>query len=584
MVIVKIVKKFHLILSKHQQIRIFQLGVLMVIGGFLEMCSVSLILPFMNIVMDPENTMDEWYAQMICNALNLHSSRAFCMAVAIFLAFLYIMKNTFLTFEYHVQYRFIYGNMFELQARLLTAFIQRPYEYFLKVKSGEMVRIVNHDISQAFYLLLVLLGLCAEMFVSGMLILTIFIIAPFVTVCIAALLVILLVFIYVVIKPSLRRTGMNQQKAWAEMNQWILQLIAGIKEIKVTKGEKFFQDNYEKNGNIYVQSLRWRGTLSQIPRYIIEGTCMGMMFVVVAVMVYRGRDLKIVIPMLTALAMAAIRLLPAVYRISSALTEIAYGEPMLDTVIENLHVLDKKNKRETEEGAGSGGKLEVPRLNREIKFHEITYRYPDSNENVLSEASMTICKGESVGMIGGSGEGKTTTVDIMLGLLSPQKGKIFVDGVDIHVNVESWLEQIGYIPQTIFMLDDTIRANVAFGISDHEISDEKVWKALEEAALSEFVQKLPDALETQIGERGVLLSGGQRQRIGIARALYRNPEILVFDEATSALDGNTEFAIMESLHRLQGRKTMIIIAHRLTTIEACDHVFRVEGGKIWKER
>lgn len=197
---------------------------------------------------------------------------------------------------------------------------------------------------------------------------------------------------------------------------------------------------------------------------------------------------------------------------------------------------------------------------------------------------MVIPVGKSIGIVGASGSGKTTAIDILLGLLPPQAGNVLVDGVDIRKNYGCWLAHLGYILQMIFMLDDTIRANVAFGISDKEVDDAQVWKALEEAQLKEFVQSLPDGLDTTIGERGVRLSGGQRQRIGIARALYMDPDLLIFDEATSALDNETEAAIMDSINALHGRKTLVIIAHRLTTIEECDIVYRVEHGKIKKER
>ena len=224
----------------------------------------------------------------------------------------------------------------------------------------------------------------------------------------------------------------------------------------------------------------------------------------------------------------------------------------------------------------------------------MSYHYPDSDStrNVLNDVSFSINKGESVGIIGPSGAGKTTTVDILLGLLKPQKGRVTIDGSDISLDMKDWLDQIGYIPQSIFMLDGTIRENVAFGVtgsdkkSDSSIYDidARVWKALDDASLADFARSLPDGLDTEIGERGVRLSGGQRQRIGIARALYYDPQILVFDEATSALDNETESAIMESINHLQGEKTMIIIAHRLTTIENCDKVYKVEGGKITRER
>lgn len=553
----------------------------MVIGGFLETCSVSLILPFMDAVMEPEAAMEKWYARLICRIFGLQIPQTYLMFLAIALAVLYIVKNVYLMIEYNVQHRFVYGNMFILQERLLDTFIHRPYEYFLHVSSGDVIRIIGSDTAAAFSLLVDLLSLFTELVVSLMLAAAIFVITPVVTLCIAALLLVIMLFIFVVLKPILRRMAVSQQKNAAGMNKWLLQSIQGIKELKVMQKENFFKESYNHCGKAYVQSLRWNQTLRSLPRFIIEGVCMGAMFIVVAVLIGNSVELQSIIPMLTAVAMAAIRLLPSVNRVSGSLNQIAYSEPMLDKVIENMRILEEEP---AQTDAAIRHTQSVPKLQKTLDFAHITYHYPNAEELVLSDASMTIRRGESVGIVGPSGAGKTTSVDIILGLLDPQEGHVLVDGVDIKNGLPVWLSQIGYIPQMIFMLDDTIRANVAFGVSEREIDDEHVWCALREAALEEFVRSLPEGLDTQIGERGVRLSGGQRQRIGIARALYQNPEILIFDEATSALDNETESAIMESIHSLHGTKTMIIIAHRLTTIEACDHIFCVEQGKIRQER
>ena len=581
MLLVRILRKFNFILSKHQKFRIVQLAALMVIGGFLETCSVSLILPFMDAVMEPDQAMEKWYAQLFCRVFGLESTRTYLMVLAIALAALYVVKNIYLMMEYNVQHRFAYGNMFALQERLLDTFIHRPYEYFLNVSSGDVMQIIRSDTSSAFGLLVELLSMFTELVVSLMLAAAIFVITPVVTLCIAALLLVIMLFIFVVLKPILYRMGVSQQKNAAGMNKWLLQSIQGIKEMKVMQKEDFFKESYNRYGRAFVRSSRWNQTLSSFPRFIIEGVCMGAMFIVVAVLIGSGTELQSIIPMLTAVAMAAIRLLPSVNRISGALNKISYGEPMLDKVIENMRVLEEDQVR-TDVRKPSG--LSAPKLRHMVNFERITYHYPNTEEPVLSDASMSIRRGESVGIVGPSGAGKTTSVDIILGLLEPQGGQVLVDGVDIKDDLPGWLSQIGYIPQMIFMLDDTIRANVAFGVPEREINDEQVWRALREAALEEFVRSLPEGLDTQIGERGLRLSGGQRQRIGIARALYQNPEVLIFDEATSALDSETESAIMESIHSLRGAKTMIIIAHRLTTIEACDHIFRVEHGEIRQER
>lgn len=581
MIFFRIFKKYSLILSKHQKFRILQLAAMMMIGGLLETCSVSLILPFMNAVMEPEAEMEKWYGQLLYRTLGTDDPRTYLMILAIALAVLYVGKNVYLLMEYNIQHRFVYGNMFALQERLLDTFIHRPYEYFLHVSSGDVVRIISTDTRFAFDLLVELLSMLTEMVISLMLVAAIFVITPVITLCIAGLLLLIMLFIFAILKPALHRMGVNLQKSAAGMNKWLLQSIQGIKEMKVMRKEQFFKESYNCYGKSYVQSIRWHMTLRSAPRFIIEGVCMGAMFIMMALLIGGGAELQSIVPMLTAVAMAAIRLLPSVNRISGALNGIAYSEPMLDKVIENMRILEE-NPAQANGGKQQG--LSVPKLRHTLDFERISYHYPGSEEAVLSDASMTIRHGESVGIVGPSGAGKTTSIDIILGLLNPQDGRVLVDGVDIKNDLPGWLSQIGYIPQMIFMLDDTIRANVAFGIPEHEIDDEQVWRVLREAALEEFVRSLPVGLDTQIGERGVRLSGGQRQRIGIARALYQNPEILIFDEATSALDNETENAIMESIHGLHGTKTMIIIAHRLTTIEACDHIFRVECGQMKQER
>lgn len=581
MFLFRIFKKYNIILSRHQKFRIIQLAALMVIGGLLETASVSLILPFMDAVMAPETAMEKWYAQLICRVFDLQIPRTYLMLLAIALAVLYVMKNIYLMMEYNIQYRFVYGNMFILQERLLDTFIHRPYEYFLHVSSGEIVRIISTDTREAFDLLVILLTLFTELVVSLMLVAAIFVIAPMVTLGIAVLLLALMLLIFAMVKPLLHRMGVSQQKSSAGMNKWLLQSIQGIKELKVMQKEHFFQESYDNCGKAYVNALRWRQTLSVVPRFMIEGVCMGAMFIIIALLLGGGAELQSIVPMLTAVSMAAIRLLPSVNRISAALNQISYGEPMLDKVIENMSILEEEPPQVD---AGKREGMPVSKLRHTLDFEHITYHYPDAEEPVLSDASMTIRRGESVGVVGPSGAGKTTSVDIILGLLDPQGGQVTVDGVDVKNDLPAWLSQIGYIPQMIFMMDDTIRANVAFGVPEREIDDEQIWHALKEAALDEFVRSLPEGLDTQIGERGVRLSGGQRQRIGIARALYQNPEVLIFDEATSALDNETESAIMESIHGLRGVKTMIIIAHRLSTIEACDHVYRVENRTIVRER
>ncbi len=580
----RIVKKFTQILSRHQKIRIVELAILMVIGGFVETLSVSLMLPFMSTIMEPEQSMNSGIAKLVCSWFGITSQKSYLVLLTVALAVIFIIKNIYLLWETWIQYRFVNSNLFRMQKKILEVLIHRPYEFFLGVNSGEIIRIINGDTGNAFGLLTTLLSLFTELVVASMLIVTIFVITPGVTVCIAVVLFGLLLVINRFIKPILAKASQDYQDSIAGMNQWLLQSIQGIKELKVMRKEDFFISNYEKFGLRYVKATSNQQVLLVTPRFLIEGVSMGVMFIVVSVLIYGGMEIKALIPMLTAVAMAAIRLLPCANRISAALASMSFAEPILDKMMENLADIGdgKETKLDAEitvqeDYVATGS---VPKLSKDIYFDTITYRYPAGDRNILHGAVMDIRCGESVGIVGPTGAGKSTAVDIVLGLLRPQAGQVLIDGVDIRDNMGQWYDQVGYIPQAIFMLDDTIRANVTFGDDKEHTSDEKVWKALEEAALADFVRSLPEGLDTRIGERGSRLSGGQKQRIGIARALYPDPQVLIFDEATSALDNDTETAIMESITNLHGKKTMIIIAHRLTTIEDCDKVYRVDNELI----
>lgn len=293
-----------------------------------------------------------------------------------------------------------------------------------------------------------------------------------------------------------------------------------------------------------------------------------------------GKDASLLVPMLTTFAIAAIRMMPSVNRINTYLTDISFFRPCLDYVYENMNINEiSRRTNQTLQPADRSKKMQLQNC---IALKDIVYAYPNTNKLIFDKANMIVPYGKSVGIMGPSGAGKSTIVDILLGLLKIREGSITCDGVNIFDNYPAWLAQIGYIPQSIYLIDESIRNNIAFGIAEKEIDDDCIWQALEEAQLKEFIKGLPEGLDTTIGDRGIRISGGQRQRLGIARALYHNPEILVFDEATSALDNETEAAVMEAINSFHGRKTMVIIAHRLNTIEKCDIIYKVDAGKIVK--
>lgn len=584
-----ILHKYGQIFNKKQKIKLFIIAIMMCFGAALETISVSLIIPLVSAATNSNLLEENKNIQVICNILNINSLDSFMLLVIFTLIFIFIFKNIFLFIEYYVQYQFVNNNRLRIQKRLMKAYLNRPYEYYLNSSSAEIIRVINSDTANAFSLLTTILTFFTECMVCIALIITIIFVDPSMAAIISTLLLGIIFIISKVVKPILKKAGMTYQKNAAVANKWLLQSISGIKEIKVSNKEAFFLDQYSRYGSQYIEAEKKNNILSNIPRLLIEAISISGMLVAMAILLLFGRELNNMIPQLSAFAVAAVRLLPSANRMSSAMNAISYNEPMLDKMLINLQVVNEWEQRA--EDKGKDGRIEKTdndissfTMNTNIVLTNITYLYPGGDVPVLSNITVEIPIGKSIGIVGISGSGKTTLIDILLGLLTPAKGQILVDGKDVRWNYKQWLQSLSYIPQMTYMLDDTICANVAFGYEKEDINIEAVWGALEEAQLSEFVKNLPEGLNTTIGERGVRLSGGQRQRIGIARALYTNPKLLVFDEATSALDNETEAAIMESINRFHGKKTLIIIAHRLDTIKACDMVYRVNNGQVILEK
>lgn len=577
---IRIVKKFRSIMTREQQLGALLLAVLMLIGGMLEMLGVSMVGPLMTAVLD-KNFMQKGYVKQICSIFHLTTYLEVMMLILGALIAIYILKNAFLFMEYYLQYRFVCNNRFLVQKQLLRVYMYRPYEFFLNATTGEITRVINTDVINAFSLLTTVLNFFTEVTVSAALIIIIFIVDPAMAALIGLVLGVIMALMFKGVKPVLRRASQKYMQNTSLTNKWLLQALNGIKDIKVGNKEEYFIEEYAGYGKKAIDAEKINSVVTMMPRLLIEAVSVSAVLAVIMLLLSMGQSIDQLMPQLTAFAFAAIRLLPSTTRISGALNSISFQEPMLDNLIKNLKAAREWEQQSRKKSQDAAGKSGAPlSYEKQFELSHIRYCYPNAAGAVLDDADMAIPAGKSVGIVGVSGSGKTTAVDILLGLLMPQSGQVLSDGADIRNDYADWLAHLSYIPQTIYMLDDTIRANVAFGCKKEDIDDGRVWKAIEEAQLKEFVESLPQGLETKIGERGVRLSGGQRQRIGIARALYPQPELVIFDEATSALDNETEAAIMESINSLHGKKTLVIIAHRLTTIEECDIVFRVENGKI----
>ncbi len=576
----KIYKKVMKLLDARQKRQMVGIVIMMLIGGVLESMGIALIAPVMQVVVDPEQIQKSKMLSFIYDLFGFTSATQLAALIMVMLILVFVVKNVFLYFMNVVQLRFVYTNQFATSRRMMINFMQRPYEYYLNADTSVIQRNITSDVNNMYGLILSSLQLISEIIVFICLVAILISQDAEMTITIAALLVVVLLVIKYFIKPVMTKAGQENQDYYSGLYKWIDESVTGIKEIKIANKENYFINGYADCGAGYVNAVQKYNLYNSTPRLLIETIAIAGMVGYMLVVMARGTSLTQLLPQLTVLAAAAARLLPSANRINNYLTSIAYFEPFLMNVSDNLQMEihdgsisynsdDYRKKKEVEK---------LPVL-KSINLDKISYKYPGTDKLILDNADMEIPVGKSVGIVGTSGAGKTTIVDVMLGLLKPVSGHIYADGVDVMEHYPQWLKNIGYIPQTIFMIDSTIRKNVAFGYADDEIDDNKVWQALKEASLDEFVRSLPEGLDTKIGERGIRLSGGQRQRIGIARALFEDPEVLVLDEATSALDNETEAAIMDSINRLHGRKTLVIIAHRLQTIEKCDMVYSINDGK-----
>ena len=579
---VSLLTKINYIFDKKQKGQLVILAVLILIGAVFETLGVSMIIPVVSVILSPADLNRKvakipWLSGVL-TSMGLDNETRLACALLVLLIILFVVKNTYLLFLVYKQNTFISRARNDMISRVMREFLNRPYEDYLGADIPTVFRITDSDIPKTFNLMLSLLSLTTELIVSICLGVVLLFVNWQMTVLIVVVLLILTLIITKLLKPRLNTIGRKNQETQSRIAKWRIQAIYGLKDVKVLNRQDFFIRNYYEQGRIGADIDRDYQVLNNVPRVLIETVFMAVVILYVLIYITGGGDASQLVPQLTAFGLAAMRIMPSANRINTYITNIAYNQYSLDFVYANLTESMKTEKAmRAERAAISGPALH---LEKEIELKNITFSYPDSDVKIFRDANMTIKKGQSVGIMGPSGAGKSTIVDILLGLLHVQSGDILCDGSNIFSNYESWLAQIGYIPQSIYLVDESIRENIAFGIDASEIDDDRIWEVMEEAQLADFVRGLPEGLDTKVGDRGVRLSGGQRQRIGIARSLYHNPEILVFDEATSALDNETEAAVMEAINSFHGRKTMVIIAHRLNTIEKCDVIYEVKDEKI----
>lgn len=574
-------QKILYILNREQKMYGVLVFICSLIGALLEVLGVGIIMPLVQAFMNTEKLMENSLIRTIVQGFGIKpdDSSGIIILLTVGVILIFVLKNAYFILLSWVRIKFSCKISRELSTKMMSNYMKRGYEFFLNHNTAELSRNIGGDVSGVDTIIYQLLRVLVDSLTITMIVIYIMITDWIISVAMVVMALLCLAFIYGYFRVQMREAGKHFNEYNKISGQYLLQALHGIKEILVMNRQEYFIKNYET-----ANREKQRGAIKQTvgaesPAYIIEGICVaGLLAVVCVRLVISEQSAMELVPALSAFAVGAFRILPSLGRISSALNTAIYYIPSLEHVYENMQEIEAYSESGNDVVAINEQNADV-KFEKEIFIKNISWHYRNAERDVISDLELVIPKGTSVAFIGQSGAGKTTLADIVLGLLQPQKGSVYVDGQDIFKLGGQLRQLMGYVPQTVYMTDDTIRNNVAFGLERERIDDAKVWKALEQAQLKEFVEKLPEGLDTYVGDRGIRFSGGQRQRIAIARALYENPEIIIFDEATAALDGETETAVMDSINSLQEYKTVIIIAHRLTTIKKCDKIYEIKGGK-----
>lgn len=567
------------LLSSKEKMQLYLLFVAQLFMAGLEMAGIASILPFMAVVSNAKVIETNRWLKMIYHYFGLTTLQSFLLLLGSLVLGMLVFSNVFKTFYTWVSLKYDNRLNYNLACRLLASYLARPYEFFLNRNTSEMG---TNVLIEAGAVISRVLSPGMQVLSNGLL--CIFILAlltavdPLVAVAMVGVLGGAYSVIYITVRRRLYRLGLEQVQANTMKFKVASEALSGIKDLKILGREKEFIDRFADHALRHARHNATVGVVFQIPRYALETIAFGSLMLIVLYSLESKQDVGKVVPLLSIYAYACYRLLPALQQIFAGISAVRVGLPALEILHKDLI----EGTVSPDAAPADGGYLERLQFQRDLVLRKVSFRYAAAKKPVLSEIDLSIAINSSIGLVGATGSGKTTMVDLILGLLIPNSGQVLVDGVKIGThNITQWQGNLGYVPQSIFLCDDTLTRNIAFGVPEHEIDMAAVIHAARIANLLEFVEKeLPLGFDTIIGERGLRLSGGQRQRIGIARALYRDPLVLIMDEATSALDSVTEEAVLDALHSLSGEKTVIMIAHRLTTVKDCDVIYLLEHGSI----
>lgn len=578
------VKKFNYIFSRREQLCFIGLVALMIIGSAMETGVIYLMLPFVTAITDMDNISNSPIMVLIYETFNLKDVKQLVVFFAILIAIVYIIKSIFQYYVSKLKYRYIAEERSLISGRTFNCLMHKPYYYHVQTNTAAIQKIAVQDIDRMFGLINAIFTTVSSVFTGAMILAVLLVMDVKLTIVSLVLVIIIMGLVNTVVIKKVTAAGKENSIHYMEQIKWINQATGGLKGIYANRKQDLFVHKYTESARAFAHVTSAFQILSELPRRVVEGTCMSGIFIIAAFIITVEEDFLSMLPIFATFAMAAYRLIPITNAMNESMNVIRFHSISLDSVYRVLIQYDTAVSEKKVCIKDNSSKVFEETLKKGVFLEHINFCFEDTEEYLYRDFTMKIPAKKSVAIIGTTGAGKTTLADIILGLQIPQSGKILADDVDIIDNKDWWADRIGYIPQQIYLCDDTIRSNVAFAIPEEDVNDSRILECLDKAQIKKFVEELPKGLDTIVGENGIRLSGGQRQRIGIARALYNDPTFLVMDEATSALDNDTEAAIITAINQLSGDKTLLIIAHRLTTIKDCDIIYRIENGKVVIEK
>ena len=577
-----ILKTFFDLLTPRERRNLYLLFCAVLVMAGLEVVSVGSIMPFLQVAADPASVHENAYLSWAYETVGFADTNSFLIALGLAALVALVVSNAFIVFTTWVLYRYVWGRNHSLSRRLLRSYLYRPYEYFLTRNSAELGKNILEEVKEVTSSMLMpalrggAKGVVA-LFIIGFL----FFVDPVVAGMVTGVLGLAYAGVYYAVRDQLDCTGAERVKANTKRYQFVSEAFGGIKEVKLRGKEETFLDQYNAPSRHYARVQAHYRVIKRAPRYILEAVAFGGIILIAVYLIAVQNNIRQVIPMLGLYAFAGYRLMPALQQVFKGLASARFNTAALEKIHEDLQ--KRAGTAPHVSANGTPEATEAPlTLDDRLVLEDISFTYPGAEEPAIKDLSLEIPSHTTLGFVGKTGSGKTTTVDLILGLLHPQQGMISVDGTPLREGgtIRRWQQDIGYVPQQIYLADDTVARNIAFGVPEEDIDRDAVRDAARWAHIHDFITgELPNRWQTVVGERGVKLSGGQRQRIGIARALYHRPSVLVFDEATSALDQATEASVMEAIYALEGYHTILVIAHRLSTVKRADNIVMLERGR-----